>query len=232
MLSTSLPYNRLNVRGVMVPCRGSESPMSADKRIARRIPPSLAVGLVLVTIALAACGTDRDITGGQPRGPEIPRTSLIVHVRLQPSDAGAGLNPRLGERRAGRRSEPPQERDRGLAPPENGRDRQGSIGQHTPGTVSGVRGPVPDPGGGLGGGASGSKLRRRDHHRDFRNRRAVAGVRTVVGCARVAGDQRAKRLDPASLGNGGEPTPTTTTSRCTTTPPARCFWTEWSSARR
>ena len=61
--------------------------MSADRRIARRIPPSLAVGLVLVTIALAACGTDRDITGGQPRGPEIPRTSLIVHVRLQPSDA-------------------------------------------------------------------------------------------------------------------------------------------------
>ena len=61
--------------------------MSNDERIAHRTPPGLAWGLVLVTLGLAACGTERDITGGEPDRPGVSLAALTIHVRLQPPDA-------------------------------------------------------------------------------------------------------------------------------------------------
>ena len=61
--------------------------MSNDERIAHRTPPGLAWGLVLVTLGLAACGTERDITGGEPDRPGVSLAALTIQVRLQPSDA-------------------------------------------------------------------------------------------------------------------------------------------------
>ena len=52
-----------------------------------RLRFSFTMGLVLSMIVPAACGTEREIMGDVPKGPQIPRTSLAVHVRLQPSDA-------------------------------------------------------------------------------------------------------------------------------------------------
>ncbi|WP_425152672.1 hypothetical protein [Candidatus Palauibacter sp.] len=62
--------------------------MTVDDWLACRPRLSFATGLVLIImLGVAACGTERDITGREPKGPEIPRTSLTVHVRLQPSDS-------------------------------------------------------------------------------------------------------------------------------------------------
>ncbi|WP_419936667.1 hypothetical protein [Candidatus Palauibacter sp.] len=61
--------------------------MSNDERIAHRTPPGLAWGLVLATLGLAACGTERDITGGEPDRPGVSLAALTIQVRLQPSDA-------------------------------------------------------------------------------------------------------------------------------------------------
>ena len=72
--------------------------MSADERIAHRTPPSLAWGLVLVTLGLAACGTERDITGGEPDRPGVSLAALTIHVRLQPSDASIASALRMGGR--------------------------------------------------------------------------------------------------------------------------------------
>ena len=62
--------------------------MPAGGKIARRIPLSFAAGLVLIMPGVSACGTEREVVGREPSGPAIARTSLVVHVRLQPSDAG------------------------------------------------------------------------------------------------------------------------------------------------
>ena len=48
----------------------------------------MAVRLVLILVVLAACGTERDITGREPDRPGVvSRPALTIHVRLQPSDA-------------------------------------------------------------------------------------------------------------------------------------------------
>ena len=91
--------------------------MSNDKRIAHRTPPGLAWGLVLVTLGLAACGTERDITGGEPDRPGVSLAALTIQVRLQPSDASLASALRLGPRCAGRRSPSSPEWDRGLDSP-------------------------------------------------------------------------------------------------------------------
>ena len=61
--------------------------MPVEEGITKGPRPSRALVLVLVTIPLAACGTERDITGREPEQPGIPLAVLTVHVRLQPSDA-------------------------------------------------------------------------------------------------------------------------------------------------
>ena len=61
--------------------------MTSDERIVRRPSLSLATGLVLIMLGLAACGSERDITGSEPDQPGIALVALTVHVRLQPSDA-------------------------------------------------------------------------------------------------------------------------------------------------
>ena len=61
--------------------------MSSDKRIAHSTPPSLAWGLAPIMLVLAACGTERDITGRDPDRSGVSLAALTIHVRLQPSDA-------------------------------------------------------------------------------------------------------------------------------------------------
>ena len=135
---TSLRYSRLNVVRPRLSC---------------------ATGLVLIMLGLVACGTDRNITGGQPRGPEIPRTSLIVHVRLQPSDAA--LASTLGWESGVPGAEVNLLRNGTedwlrLRTDPTGKARLANI---LPARYRVYAGRFLHPGGGFGGGASGSKLR-------------------------------------------------------------------------
>ena len=61
--------------------------MTCDQRIVDEPHLSFAVGLVLIMLGVTACGTERDLVGREPSGPQIARTSLTVHVRLPASDA-------------------------------------------------------------------------------------------------------------------------------------------------
>lgn len=60
--------------------------MTGPTQAARKPRPSLVAGLFLGLQGLAACGTEREITGREPGPPDIPLAVLTVHVRLQPSD--------------------------------------------------------------------------------------------------------------------------------------------------
>ena len=53
-----------------------------------RAPAAAAAVLALVLLGGVACGAERDVTGGDDDRPQVPRASLAIHVRLQPSDAG------------------------------------------------------------------------------------------------------------------------------------------------
>ena len=61
--------------------------MTCEQRIDNEPRLSFAAGLVLIILGVTACGTEREVVGREPSGPGVALTSLLVHVRLQPSDS-------------------------------------------------------------------------------------------------------------------------------------------------